>query len=296
MSIGLIRELIKEVLHEKGEVVVYHASPQLGLKRINPKYSPKFGTEGIFVTRDLGSILRSWADWALRKPDKTRTGRTAATYENLAIYTIRIPKSVFDASEAAHERAAAASREGGLGAWGWDVETFIPESLMPDGHLTPTSVKTYSARDLENIDTRVAAWKKAGMKPPTEQILPGSGKNPAKEAYAELSEKIKTAALKRGGPIGEPSGWKWTKEHGYPQEKLSMMMGRLYDLAKKPRLDRSGTSELQRLVSDIEDIIDIPVKSLPSPPAQQAPKLTDRTEKRPHLYRRSPDERRDGEV
>ena len=48
MSIGLIRELIKEVLHEKGEVIVYHASPQLDLKRINPKYSPKFGTEGVF--------------------------------------------------------------------------------------------------------------------------------------------------------------------------------------------------------------------------------------------------------
>lgn len=296
MSIGLIRELIKEVLHEKGEIVVYHASPQLDLKRINPKYSPKFSTEGVFVTRDLGSILRSWASWALRKPDKTKTGRTGDTYENLAIYTIRIPKTVFDTSEETHEKVAASS-EGGLGAWGWDVETFIPKNLMPDGYLTPTSVKTYNARDLENLDVRSDAWKKAGMKPPSGQPLPKSGKNPAKEAYAELSEKIKTAALKRGGPIGEPSGWKWTKEYGYPQEKLSMMMGQLYDLAKKPRLDRSESSELERLVSNIKELIDVPVKSLPGSDRHQPQKIgAGSVEKKSHSYRRSPDERRDEDV
>ena len=199
ITIGEVRQIISEILHEAGEVVVYHASPKLSLDRIMPRYSPKFGTKGIFVTSDFGSILRSWADWALRKPDKTKTGRTGDRYESIAIYTIRIPKDVFDASEEYHTNTARETG-GAVGAWGWDTETFVPAQLMPDGYLSPSSVKVYSQRDMQNVDTRGDFYKKAGQKPAEADPLAQVGKNPAKELLADLQDRIETAALRRGGP------------------------------------------------------------------------------------------------
>jgi hypothetical protein len=288
ITLGEVRQLIREILGEKGEVVVYHASPKLSLDRIMPRYSPKFGTKGIFVTSDRGSILRSWADWALRKPSSTKTGRTSDRYESIAIYTIRIPKDMFDASEAYHSNTAQESG-GGPGAWGWDVETFIPEELMPNGYLTPTSKKEYSQRDMQNADVRSDTYKRAGQKPEEPESLSPTGKNPAKELFSDLKRKVATADLRRGGRIGTPTNWPINEDP--PQQSLDASMDKLRSMAEKPRLSSSETAELNDLVATIEDLIGIQVKALPQG-TYQPDKDSTRTPKQSHVYRRSARERR----
>lgn len=110
----LIRNLVLEILKsDKSEIVVYHASPELDLKRISPRYSPKFGKRGIFITNSKQSIWNSWAGWAMSKPKRDKRGRTNEMYDRIAVYTIRIPKELFDESDRQHNEKAKQSFESG---------------------------------------------------------------------------------------------------------------------------------------------------------------------------------------
>ena len=249
-TIGKIKQIINEILHEKNEVLVYHASPQLNLKRIMPRFSPKFNEKGIFVSESLESIWNSWASWALLKPGATRTSRSSDMYENVAVYTFRIPRKLFDAAKKQHQDVAASS-EGGLGVWGWDVETFIPEELLGDGGLVPSSVKVYTKHDLEKIDRSHNGWAIAGYKPKSNKpIVTAGGKNPARDAYRRLDNERDLAVMKYGG---KP----------YEKKAIEDLFSELLLMTKKPRLN---IDEQERL-RELDELITTSLAGARAPPS-----------------------------
>lgn len=259
----LIRQLIREIYHETAEVTVYHSSPQLSLRRINPRYSPKFHEDGIFVSNSMESMWNSWIAWAMRKPDKTGSGRTSDTFQNVAVYTIKIPKKVFDEAKKHHSDTAAAASDGDVGTWGWDVETFIPERLLPDGHLVPSSVKVYTRQEVEKMTGGRESWPSAGKRP-RDEFVPRAGKNPAREMYDELQREVPLAALRRGGPIGQPSDWR-SDVPGGPQAELKVAMAKLAGLARKTRLTTVELAEAEALVEEIEELMAVPAADVAGP-------------------------------
>jgi len=130
----LIKTLILEAKQNTKEVFVYHISDNANLSPQQLKtgvYSPKFEKNGLF-TAPLNAIKNSWAAYASGKGRFGGGGKE--TYENMALYKLGMPKWVFDEAEARHDaRAQQSSAEHpdtALGAWGWDIETFIPEDLL----------------------------------------------------------------------------------------------------------------------------------------------------------------------
>jgi len=273
VTIGELRQLISEILHDKANFVVYHASPQLSLNRILPRRSPKFPKEGVFVSSSKESMFDSWISWALRKPDATRTGRTSELYDKIALYTIRIPRALFDEAEKYHA-AAAESSSGETGAWGWDVETFIPASLIEKhtgkDYLEPTSREVFDRQDFEKTDRSKQGWKKAGSRPEEPDEIPLTGKNPARAILRDMEDKIETSALKRGGPLGTPTGWRG--KSSTPNEDIWKAMNRLRDLAKKTRLDSAEKREVDDLEAEIDELLSIQVKRISQgPPRDNLP-------------------------
>lgn len=130
----LIKTLILEAERNTKEVFVYHISPEANLSPQQLKtgvYSPKFRKFGLF-TAPLTAIKNSWADYASGK-GRFGGGRDQ-TYENLTLYKLGMPKWVFDEAEERHDARAnqeiKKNPDTALGAWGWDIETFIPEDLL----------------------------------------------------------------------------------------------------------------------------------------------------------------------
>ena len=240
---------------------MYHASPQLGLSRIMPRYSPKFGENGVFVSDSKESMLNSWMSWAMMKPDKTRHGRTGDKFERVALYTIRVPREDFEEAKRRHAGMAASAAAGSVGAWGWDVETFIPEDLMPDGYLTPTSVKVYDEFDVKDASMHKDQWKEAGKRPRPEP-LPGGSKNPARVAYKELQDEIIKSTLKRGGRIAPQPG-----RYGMmpdipdePENKLKRLMSSIEKMARKTWITSEEEDELDVMVNAARELMAIPEK------------------------------------
>ena len=130
----LIKTLILEAKQSTKEVFVYHISDNANLSPQQLKtgvYSPKFEKKGLF-TAPLSAIKNSWAAYASGKGRFGGGGRE--TYENMTLYKLGMPKWVFDEAEAKHDaranQASAENPDTALGAWGWDIETFIPEDLL----------------------------------------------------------------------------------------------------------------------------------------------------------------------
>lgn len=130
----LIKTLIQEAKQNTKEVFVYHISDNANLKPQQLKtgvYSRKFGEKGLF-TAPLDAIRNSWAAYASGKGRFGGGGEE--TYENMTLYKLGMPKWVFDDARREHAaratQAIAENPDTALGAWGWDIETFIPEDLL----------------------------------------------------------------------------------------------------------------------------------------------------------------------
>jgi hypothetical protein len=138
----IIKALITEAKLNTKPVYVYHISDNANLRfpLTSGVYSPKFEQNGLFVA-PLSAIKNSWAHWAAGKSrfasshgDKEAGKRENQRYKNLTLYKLELPKWVLDKAEAEHEAKAEESSKANpnsaLGAWGWDLETFIPEELF----------------------------------------------------------------------------------------------------------------------------------------------------------------------
>jgi hypothetical protein len=135
----LIKTLILEAKLNTKTVYTYHISDNANMsdRQIQAGvYSPKFENLGLF-TAPLNAIKNSWASWAANK------GRFGATegqkYKNVTLYKLALPKWVLDQAKKEHEARAEESIEqhpdSALGAWGWDIETFIPKELLQHVHI-----------------------------------------------------------------------------------------------------------------------------------------------------------------
>lgn len=127
-------------------IKLYHISAEKSLNRLMPRPSPKFHQKGLFVTPSLQSIKHSWAGWVAgkkhyetrniqRQMDSYKSGPgQRENYTNLTLYTLEMPVDKYLECEKYHDAVAEEDSkrnpETSLGAWGWDVETFIPEEYM----------------------------------------------------------------------------------------------------------------------------------------------------------------------
>jgi hypothetical protein len=266
MSIKLLRRLIVDILNESGTkegITVYHASPQASLTRIMPRFSRKFGEKGIFVSESMESMWNSWISWALQRPGKEGGSRGEGYFDTVTVYTARIPRDVFDEAKKAHGSAASTAIQddgaGALGAFAWDIETFIPESLMP--FIEPTSKKVYTRREIEKQMAGNPRWKKAGFNPfkGAEDIsYIGTKRNPAKAEYKRLKDAALAGALKRGGRVGDfkqdPKGFASAYGVTYQQDLIEYLE-ELSTLAKKTELSDEDSERLGVLVPELERII-----------------------------------------
>jgi hypothetical protein len=252
---SVIKEFLQEVLKSDRDktVIVYHVSPELSLTKIMPRHSKKFNDSGVFVSSSLQSIFNSWAQYVASKKSKD------VRYENVAIYTLRIPRSFFNASEQYHEKKYEESDKN-LGSWGWDVETFVPEHLIPKEGLIPSSTKVYNIKDIEDFNKNGGAyWKLAGRKP-KEVSISYTKRNPARQKYKELKEKILASALKRGGRIGISSD---NPKELDPQSKVQNTLFKdLQKLALKKELTKDEVIQLKSIEAEIEELIDTQSKQV----------------------------------
>ena len=136
---------------EAGEKMslVYHVSPEADIYRFRAMRSPKFGEAGMFVTQDVKSIYHSWADYVMiQKHPRGDALRGKDTFKSLTLYTLSIPTRLVKEAEELYKMAAAEayahSGNYSLGAFGWDVEIFLPEWMMDS--LAIVSRKTLPAR------------------------------------------------------------------------------------------------------------------------------------------------------
>jgi len=265
-SVKLLKRLIHEILNEsrtKEGVTVYHASPQTSLNKIMPRFSKKFGEKGIFVSESMESMWNSWINWALQRPGSEKGSRGEGYFDNVVVYTARIPRDVFEEAKEAHKSTATAAVQGGgaeaLAAFAWDTETFIPESLMP--FLVPTSKKVYTKREIQKQTAGNPLWKKAGFNPfrDLEDIsYIGTKRNPAKAEYKRLKDAALAGALKRGGRVGDfkPSPTNFAGNFGVTyQEDLIKHLEELGALAKKTELSDEDFERLNFLTPELERII-----------------------------------------
>jgi hypothetical protein len=263
-AIRALRSLIVEILKDESEVVLYHASPQRSLTQLRARYSPKFGRKGVFVSKSMESMWNSWISWALSRPQE-KTGRADDKFEEVTLYTLRMPRSAFEEAEKLHFGTMSTTSGGGveaIGAWGWDVETFIPEELVPE--LTITSKKTYSKPEVLKIIQSRQGWKKAGFVSGRSGELPyhDPKRNPARRLYNELEEEIIQSDLKRGGMLGgstetisnKPSSWRM--DQTVPSEmEVKKLMGRIRDMTGKSHLSPAEKSDLTRYAEKIRSLI-----------------------------------------
>lgn len=263
-SLQALRSLIVEILKDESEVVLYHASPQRSLTQLTPRYSRKFRKRGVFVSKSMESMWNSWINWALSRPEG-QGERADDKFEEVTLYTLRMPRRIFEEAEKLHTSSMSAAGGGQIEAavaWGWDVETFIPEELVPE--LVITSKKTYSKPEVLKIVQSRQGWKKAGFVPGREGELPyhDTKRNPATQIYDDLEEEIIQSDLKRGGMLGgetETIANKPTSSSAsqvVPAEmEVKSLMNYIRDMARKTELTSSEKRDLTRYAEKIRALI-----------------------------------------
>lgn len=174
---SLKSELLGESKAGKGKTVYYawHITPEKNLDfRRKGKYSKKFDKRGIFVAPDYESIARSWAAWVNFAKARTRDKYPdfdprdpSQAYRTMYLYKIAVPRDVYERATKEYDTRASAAGPEGYGAWGWDLEYFIPEEDFPK--LKVIGRKERSWYDFQDDEKRrnsasftgsTAAWKR----------------------------------------------------------------------------------------------------------------------------------------
>lgn len=149
---------------------LYHVSPE-NIQQLMPRYSPKFGTKGIFVTPSIHSIYHSWAGWATQKSKSPKfSGRSTyrtpqGEFQSLTLYTLSLPMEDYLEAEKRHLARWESCDTASPGCWGWDVEVFIPQDLMKN--LKIVGRKTKLARSFFTRNTDSLKGRREPKKPET---------------------------------------------------------------------------------------------------------------------------------
>lgn len=117
--------------------IYFHVTPEASITKFQGRYSPKFKTKGLFVCPKFSSIADSWAPYVSgKKHPRSTKNRFDDCYKTLTVYKLKIPKSIIkiceDLYNQKYEEARAKVKDGMsiLGAWGWDLELFIPHEYL----------------------------------------------------------------------------------------------------------------------------------------------------------------------
>jgi hypothetical protein len=118
---------------------LYHASPE-NVNVLRPRYSPKFGMKGLFVSSKPSAMQNSWVGWASSKDrapgrrDLPYHKRPQGSFKTITLYTLSLPMEDYQQAVERHwkrfDELQAAGVKNLHGAFFWDEETFIPEDLM----------------------------------------------------------------------------------------------------------------------------------------------------------------------
>ena len=183
-------------------IAVFHASPQLNLREIHPRFSPKFQDFGVFVTHSKESIWNSWGWWAARKPASSHSARRAENpclhFDKVAVYTFYLPRDLYRECEKRHWARA---KECGspFGAWGWDIETFIPSSLVPI--LIPSSRKVFTYNELQRREKESRGYHGKAHEDTTLVVARSLWNNDAAALYVVIHEWLLSFALANRGEV-----------------------------------------------------------------------------------------------
>ena len=117
--------------------IYFHVSPEASITKFQGRYSPKFKTKGLFVCPKFSSIADSWAPYVSgKKHPRSTKNRFDDCYKTLTVYKLRVAKSIIkiceDLYNEKYKEARAKVKDGMsiLGAWGWDLELFIPHEYL----------------------------------------------------------------------------------------------------------------------------------------------------------------------
>lgn len=143
---AILKTYLFEAKTNTKPVYMYHASDNANLQEpLTGTYSQKFEQDGMFVA-PMSAMRNSWAAYTSGKTRFTPKNKREVSgqeegqrFNKLTLYKLSMPKWVFDqADKAHHDRANQAMEQSGingLGAWGWDIETFIPADLLKYVHI-----------------------------------------------------------------------------------------------------------------------------------------------------------------
>lgn len=159
-------------------------------------------------------MLESWADWAMKKPGPDRTDRTSERFDKIALYTCYVSREILKEAISRH-RARAKETGMGYGSWGWDVEVFLPEDLVP--YLKPSSVKVYSAGDIKEEKNKHRTQTQ--RKNTTLEWAESLKNNPAAIFYARVYNWLGNLSLK------DPQKFEDLKRHIHPEKKTLLEHG-----------------------------------------------------------------------
>lgn len=174
----------------------YHVSPEASITKFQGRYSPKFKTKGLFVSPKFSSIADSWASYVSgKKHPRSEKNQSNDWYKNVTVYKLQIPKSVIKICQDLYSqryreaRARVKDPMSIVGAWGWDLELFIPSEYLNSvqiiGHQTFDKV-----RDLDKLSRpHFEKNKDCSISKYAEKALP----NYAAKKYIEIDNLLNSS-------------------------------------------------------------------------------------------------------
>lgn len=152
-------QVFKESSFQGKYKIYYHVSTEgnLNLSRLGA-FSKKHDARGMFVTPSFESIINSWFEWVLNSKGRTKDKQVSSekydlrdpgqAHKTYYIYSIAVPKELALSLEDRFNKKAE-EKGGGLGAYGWDLEMFIPNEYF--NQLKIIKKKKYSYNDFYHI-------------------------------------------------------------------------------------------------------------------------------------------------
>lgn len=238
---------------------LYHASPE-NVNILRPRYSPKLGGKGLFVSSDPKAMKNSWVGWAALKDrhpgrqSRPRYKRPEGSYKTVTLYTLTLPMEDYQAAVERHwKRHDDLGDKATYGGWYWDEETFIPEDLMKN--LKIVGKKTASPKELtggyatnfsKTKQPRTELFKPHKIKDLTPEQLQASAKFLTKEEIQELIRNIKEIDLFQFVPKPKK------------MEDKDLGMARLRNRIN----NRTANEDREKLHQKLQALIDVLVKQL----------------------------------
>ena len=139
--------------------IYFHVSPEASITKFQGRYSQKYKTKGLFISPTFEAIACSWAPYVSTKKHP-RSSKSffynKDYYQNLTVYKLEVPKTIVEICKEQNNqkyqeaRAKVKNDTSLLGAWGWDLELFVPSEYL--NSIKIIGKKTYKYYEFGKMD------------------------------------------------------------------------------------------------------------------------------------------------